>query len=67
MRLTAAHDPALLGTLAAAYAESGAFEKAIELEQSAAILAAQQGDTDLAATLDNRIAMFKAKTPIRQR
>jgi len=67
VRLTAAHDPALLGTLAAAYAESGAFEKAIELEQSAAILAAQQGDTDLAATLDNRIAMFKAKTPIRQR
>jgi tetratricopeptide (TPR) repeat protein len=67
VELTSARKPALLGTLAAAYAEGGEFDKAIELEQRATDLAAQQGDARLAAALGSRTALFRAKTPIRQR
>ncbi|MGD0786538.1 MAG: tetratricopeptide repeat protein [Terracidiphilus sp.] len=67
VQLTSGHEPALLGTLAAAYAEAGEFDKAVELEQRATDLAAQQGNTRLAATLEGRLALFQAKTPIRQR
>jgi hypothetical protein len=57
----------LLSTLAAAYAEAGEFDKAIELEQRATDLATQQGNTRLAATFADRLALFQAKSPIRQR
>jgi len=67
VQLTSARDPGLLGTLAAAYAEVGEFDKAIELEQRATDLATQQGNTRLATTLGSRMALFKAKIPIRQR
>jgi tetratricopeptide (TPR) repeat protein len=64
--LTQGNEPALLGTLAAANAEIGQFDKAIELEQRAADLAAQKGQADLAKSLLERLAVFKSKTPIRQ-
>jgi tetratricopeptide (TPR) repeat protein len=67
VQLTSGHEPALLGTLAAAYAEAGEFNKAVELEQRATDLATQQGKTRLAATLGGRLAQFQAKAPIRQR
>jgi len=67
VQLTSGREPALLGTLAAAYAEAGEFDKAVELEQRATDLATQQGNTRLAATLGGRLALFQAKTPIRQR
>jgi tetratricopeptide (TPR) repeat protein len=67
VQLTSAREPAILGTLAAAYAETGRFDKAIELEQRATDLANQQGNAQLAASLGKRLALFQEKTPIRQR
>jgi tetratricopeptide (TPR) repeat protein len=67
VQITSGREPAILGTLAASYAESGDFDKAIETEQHAADLATQQGNTRLAATLSDRLMLFQAKTPIRQR
>ena len=67
VQLTAGREPEILGTLAAAYAETGRFGKAIEVEQQATDLAGQQGNTRLAATLEGRLTLFQAKTPIRQK
>jgi tetratricopeptide (TPR) repeat protein len=66
VELTSQQEPAILGTLAAAYAESGRFEKAIELEQRATDLAMQQGNARLAQSLNERLALFQNKTPMRQ-
>jgi tetratricopeptide (TPR) repeat protein len=67
VELTSSREPALLGTLAAAYAEAGDFDKAQEVEHRAAGLAKQQGNDHLAAMLGGRLALLEAKTPIRQR
>jgi len=64
--LTQGDEPALLGTLAAANAETGRFDKAIELERRAADLATQQGKPELAKSLLERLAVFQSKSPIRQ-
>jgi tetratricopeptide (TPR) repeat protein len=66
VELSSAREPAILGTLAAAYAENGHFDKAIELEQQAVELATQQGSSTLAASLKTRLALFRDKTPARQ-
>ncbi len=66
VQLTSGRDPVLLGTLAAAYAETGAFDRALQLEQRATDLASQEGKTQLATTLGSRSELFRAKTPIRQ-
>jgi tetratricopeptide (TPR) repeat protein len=65
VELTAGRDPLLLATLAAAYAESGTFDRAVELENRAAELAARAGNLSLAATLRSRLSFLLAKTPIR--
>jgi tetratricopeptide (TPR) repeat protein len=64
--LTSGREPALLATLAAAYAESGRFDRAVELEQRATDLATRQGNAPLAATLRARLTQLQAKMPIRQ-
>src|ERR1035441_6373154 len=64
--LTSGRDPALLATLAAAYAEAGRFDKAVELEKRATDLATQEGNAPLAATLRTRLTQLQAKMPIRQ-
>jgi tetratricopeptide (TPR) repeat protein len=66
VELTSAREPEILGTLAAAYAAAGRFDKAVELEQRATQLANSQGNANLAATLGARLTLFEAKTPIRQ-
>jgi tetratricopeptide (TPR) repeat protein len=66
VELTSQRDPALLATLAAAYAETGRFDRAVELEEHATNLATEEGNAPLAATLRSRIAQLQAKTPIRQ-
>jgi tetratricopeptide (TPR) repeat protein len=66
-QLTASRDPAILGTLAAAFAETKDYDKAIETEKQAVSLATQQGKTDLSAALTDRIALFQARAPIRQK
>jgi protein O-mannosyl-transferase len=65
-QLRARKDPAILATLAAAYAETGRFDQAIELEQLAADLDAQQGHASHAATLRARLESLRSKSPIRQ-
>jgi tetratricopeptide (TPR) repeat protein len=67
VQLTSGRAPQILGTLAAAYAEIGEFGKAIETNQRAADVAAQSGNAGLAASLNERLAQFQARTPIRQR
>ena len=67
VELTSGRAPELIGTLAAAYAEAGDFDKAIETEQQAIDLATREGNTRLAALLNSRLALLQAKTPIRQR
>jgi tetratricopeptide (TPR) repeat protein len=66
VELTSQKEPAVLGTLAAAYAETGCFDKAIELEQRAIDLATRQGNGGLAQRLNDRLLLFQAKTAIRQ-
>jgi tetratricopeptide (TPR) repeat protein len=64
--LTSGREPALLATLAAAYAEAGRFDRAVELEKRAIDLATQQGNAPLAVALRTRLTQLQAKTPIRQ-
>jgi len=66
VELTSGRDPALLATLAAAYGETGRFDRAVELEKHAADLATQQGNASLAATLLSRLTRLQANTPIRE-
>jgi tetratricopeptide (TPR) repeat protein len=66
VKLTSGREPALLATLAAAYAEAGRFDKAVESEQRAADLATRDGNAPLAATLRTRLTQLQARTPIRQ-
>ena len=66
VELTSGRDPAVLGTLAAAYAEAGHFDRAVELEKRATELATLQGNSALAATLRMRMTVLQRKLPIRQ-
>jgi tetratricopeptide (TPR) repeat protein/Tol biopolymer transport system component len=65
-RLSSQREPAVLGTLAAAYAETGDFDKAVESERRAIDLATQQGNASLVSALRARLAQMQARTPIRQ-
>jgi hypothetical protein len=67
VQITSAKEPSILGTLAAAYAETGEFNKAIETEKLATELAKQQGKTELAAALQGRMELFQARKPIREK
>ena len=51
-------DPAVLATLASAYAKAGRFSDALPVARQALGLAAQQGKQDLAARLEHMIASF---------
>jgi tetratricopeptide (TPR) repeat protein len=67
VQVTSAKEPSILGTLAAAYAETGEFGKAIEVQRQATDIATQQGKAELAAELNRRMAQFEANTPIRDK
>jgi Tfp pilus assembly protein PilF len=58
--------PIVLRILAAAYAESGDFSKAIDTAQHAADLATAQNNTSLLATLRHEIELYQARTPYRE-
>lgn len=59
-------DPNIVGTLAAAYAESGNFAQAVANAQKARDLAEQQGDKRLAKELAERVADYRAGKPYRE-
>ncbi len=65
--LTNHSDPRLLGTLAAAHAEAGQFAEAVTIASKALQIARTKRQEPLAAALQQRLRMFKAGQPVRQR
>jgi protein O-mannosyl-transferase len=59
-------DKLVLRTLAAAYAETAQFGKAIENARAALQLARREGNTDLATELEQEIALYKRGLPYRE-
>lgn len=60
-QLTGGKNPIVLHTLAAAYAQSGLFSKAIETAQQASALASAQGNSGLVQTLQREIQQYQAR------
>jgi Tfp pilus assembly protein PilF len=65
--LTHSQEPAFLGTLAAAYAETGDFDKAVATGQAAHDLAVAQGRKALAEINLQLLALYRAHEPFRQK
>jgi tetratricopeptide (TPR) repeat protein len=65
-KLSSGHDPAILATLAAAYAEARRFFDAVQTARKAADLAAQQDKPTLLESLKTQIPLYEAKTPFHQ-
>jgi tetratricopeptide (TPR) repeat protein len=63
--LTAYRVPVLIGTLAAAYAESGDFDLAIRTAVQARDLALAQGAAEVAATNERLLALYRSGKPAR--
>lgn len=57
------NNPEYLDTLAAAYAESGQFEKAVRMVQQALTLARASGDTVLSKTIEGRLLLYQSRRP----
>jgi tetratricopeptide (TPR) repeat protein len=66
VQLSGARDPAILDTLAAAYAEAGRFAEAVDTARRALSLAVAQGRQPLVAGLTRRISLYEANTPYRR-
>jgi len=64
-QLSGGENPAVLQTLAAAYAESGYFAEAIATAQHAVQLASVQNDFPLADALHTQIGLYQAGSPFR--
>jgi hypothetical protein len=67
VKATGAGEPAALDTLAAAYAETGQFAKAIETGRRAVALAIGANQQHLAEAVKARIALYERQTPFRSR
>jgi protein O-mannosyl-transferase len=65
-QLSDGREPAILGTLAAAYAEARQFPKAIETAERAVALATSRGNTVLADKLRSQLKLYKAGSPYRE-
>ena len=63
--LTKGGNPIVLGTLAAAYAETGRFGEAEETARRAIELAKAQGNPALAGTLQEYLKLYQARRPLR--
>jgi spermidine synthase len=59
-------DPAMLDTLAAAYAETGRFQDALRTAREAIDLAELSGDENLAKEIKNRIRLYQSNRPFRE-
>ena len=66
VQLSGGQEPAILGTLAAAYAEAGRFPEAVQTARNALDLATQQNQQALAHALRAKIALYEAGRPYRQ-
>ena len=65
LRISGQRIPIIFRTLAAAYAETGEFSKAIQNAQKGIELANSQGNSDLAAELQGNIALYEQRRPLR--
>jgi tetratricopeptide (TPR) repeat protein len=63
-KLTAGREPAILDTLAAAYAETGRFRDAAETARQAMELATQQNQPALAKSIQARLRLYEAGAPV---
>jgi tetratricopeptide (TPR) repeat protein len=63
LQLSGGREPAVLDTLAAAYAEVGRFPEAAETARRAQALATQQNKGPMAERLAARIALYEARAP----
>jgi tetratricopeptide (TPR) repeat protein len=61
-RLSGGKYPQILDTMAAAYAESGQFEKAVETAKEALRLLVVQSDPSLARGLQARLKLYETRT-----
>jgi tetratricopeptide (TPR) repeat protein len=66
VQLSNGRDPAVLYTLAAAYAEVGRFPEAAQTARRAVALATQQNRQPLVEALKAALALYEAKTPFRE-
>jgi len=66
VQLSNGRDPAVLYTLAAAYAEVGRFPEAAQTTRQAMALATQQNRQPLVEALKVALALYEAKTPFRE-
>ena len=64
-KLSGSKDPAVLRTLAAAYAENGQFTEATATAESGLQLANTQGDSALAKIFEGDLAHYRANAPVR--
>ncbi len=65
--LTSWQQTLFIGTLAAAYAEAGDFDKAVETAQKACDLATAHGEKELLQANQNLMAQYKAKQPFHEK
>jgi tetratricopeptide (TPR) repeat protein len=63
--LSGRKDPAVLDTLAAAYAEAGRFDEAVKTAQQARSLAESQHDAALAEKISARLKLYRSGKPCR--
>jgi protein O-mannosyl-transferase len=66
VKLSDGREPAILGTLAAAYAETGRFREAVEAARKAYALAIQQNKEPLAEAIKVKSLLYEAKQPFRE-
>jgi len=66
VRATGGKDPAALDALAAALAETGRFAEAVSAAERARAAAQAQGNPGLAAEVDARLALYRARKPYRE-
>src|SRR5439155_1124618 len=65
-QLSGGANPLVLGTLAAAYAETRQFERAIEIARAASQLAKMQGESALVARLQQETELYEMSLPYRE-
>ena len=66
-QLSGSINPLVLRTLAAAYAETGQFQKAIETARAAARVARMHGEESLIAELQQEMALYELRLPYREK
>ena len=66
VQLSDGREPVILGTLAAAYAETGRFSLAVETAHKALELATRQNNRPLAESIQAKIPLYENRTPFRE-